>query len=90
MALLLVIVNVVAMFVVGVLGHMQLVYPAPLGAENNPHRTDAADPYLQYPFDCCGPLARWEFPCRGYLKLLGTPQGAPVATWAAGSTVNWK
>ncbi|KAI9808230.1 MAG: hypothetical protein M1825_004687 [Sarcosagium campestre] len=68
-------------------GHMQLVYPPPFGAENNPHRTDPADEFLQYPFNCCGRAT--EFPCRGYLKLLGTPQGASTATWAAGSRQQW-
>lgn len=27
--------------------------------------------------------------CRGYLSLLGKPQGAPTATWAAGSNQTW-
>lgn len=69
--------------------HMQLVYPAPFNASNNPYRTSTADPYLQYPYDCCGPNDRWEYPCRGYLNLLGTPQGEPTATWEAGSTQSW-
>lgn len=71
------------------LAHMQLVFPAPFNASNNPHRTTAADPYLQYPYDCCGPNDRWVYPCRGYLSLLDTPQGAPTATWEAGSTQSW-
>ncbi|KAI9889477.1 MAG: hypothetical protein M1814_005260 [Vezdaea aestivalis] len=66
---------------------MQLNYPPPLGAQNNPHRTDAPDPYLQYPYGCCG---RTDMsPCHGQLKLLGTPQGASVASWAAGSSQGW-
>lgn len=77
-------------FVTAVLSHMQLVHPPPFGGANNPHRTDPPDPYLQYPYDCCGPLARWEYPCRGYLRLLGTPQGASVASWPAGSVQAWK
>lgn len=82
---------VVAMFLFSaVQGHMQLVSPAPLNASNNPHRTTySADPYLQYPYDCCGPYDRWEYPCRGYINLLGTPDGTPTATWAAGSTQSW-
>ena len=38
--------------------HMQLHYPAPFNASNNPHRTTGADPYLQYPYDCCGPYGK--------------------------------
>jgi hypothetical protein len=71
------------------LAHLQLAYPAPFNATNNPHRTTPADPYLQYPYDCCGPGARWEFPCRGYHNLLGTPDGLPTATWQAGSQQSW-
>lgn len=71
------------------LAHMQLSYPAPLNASNNPHRTTPADPYLQYPYNCCGPGARWEYPCRGYQGLLGTPDGSPIATWQAGSEQHW-
>lgn len=67
--------------------HMQLNSPPPFGAENNPHRTDPADPHLQYPYNCCGRTS--TYPCNGYLRLLGTPQGAPVASWAAGSTQNF-
>jgi hypothetical protein len=85
-----------------------LDYPASFNASNNPHRTTEPDPYLQYPYDCCGPNNRWAYPCReppwihhllgittdllfagGYEKLLGTPEGAPTATWLAGSTQNW-
>lgn len=79
----------VGCFATAALAHMQLVYPAPFNASNNPHRITPADPYLQYPYDCCGPSARWIYPCRGYHTLLGTPQGAPTATWEAGSTRNW-
>ncbi|KAK4896235.1 hypothetical protein LTR27_005757 [Elasticomyces elasticus] len=70
--------------------HLQLHYPAPFNASNNPHLGDCgADPYLQYPYDCCGPYDRWTYPCRGYISLLGTPQGAPTATWQAGSEQSW-
>lgn len=43
----------------------------------------------RYPYDCCGPYDRWEYPCRGYVPLLGTPQGATTATWRAGSVATW-
>ncbi|EMC92258.1 hypothetical protein BAUCODRAFT_283706 [Baudoinia panamericana UAMH 10762] len=69
--------------------HMQLNFPPPFNASNNPHRTTRADPYLQYPYNCCGPHDRWMYPCRGYETLLGDPQGAATATWPAGSTQSW-
>ncbi|KAJ9349543.1 endoglucanase [Paecilomyces variotii] len=75
------------LFVAAVQAHMQLYWPPPFAAENNPHRTDAADPYLTYPYNCCGKTT--PFPCKGYLKLVGTPQGAPVVTWTTGSSVNF-
>lgn len=71
-----------------VLGHMQLHYPPTFGADNNPYRTDPVDTELTFPYGCCG--KKIEFPCRGYLKVLGTPQGASVATWAAGSEQNFR
>jgi hypothetical protein len=76
-------------FMSGALAHLQLAYPAPFNASNNPHRTTQEDPYLQYPYDCCGPGARWEYPCRDYHNLLGTPDGLPTATWEAGSQQSW-
>ena len=71
------------------LAHLQLTYPAPFNASNNPHRTTNEDPYLQYPYDCCGSGARWEYPCRDYHNLLGTPDGLPTATWEVGSQQSW-
>ncbi|KAK3117787.1 hypothetical protein LTR53_000475 [Teratosphaeriaceae sp. CCFEE 6253] len=81
---------VLATLLATALAHMQLHYPAPFNASNNPHLGDCSpDPYLQYPYDCCGPNARWTYPCRGYIDLLGTPEGAPTATWQAGSIQAW-
>ena len=68
--------------------HMNLFYPPPLGGENNPHRTDPPEPRIDYPYNCCGEEVT-PFPCRGYLKHLGTDQGRPVATWEAGSVQNF-
>lgn len=73
----------------GALAHLQFVYPALFNASNNPHRTTQEDPYLQYPYDCCGPAACWEYPCRDYYNLLGTPDGLPTATWQVGSQQSW-
>lgn len=77
------------LFATSATAHMQLHYPSPFNASNNPHRTTQPDPYLQYPYDCCGPNDRWTYPCRGYLSLLGTPDGAPTDTWEAGSKQHW-
>lgn len=63
--------------------HLQLNYPPSFNASNNPHTTGNPDPFLFYPYNCCGRTT--PFPCRGYLDLLGTPAGAPVVSWAAGS-----
>lgn len=78
-----------AILVTTACAHMELFSPAPFNSTHNPHRTSPLDPYLQYPYNCCGPNDRWTYPCRGYLSLLGTPEGAPTATWEAGSTQTW-
>nr|KMM72338.1 hypothetical protein CPAG_08635 [Coccidioides posadasii RMSCC 3488] len=67
--------------------HMRLYYPPPFAASNNPHRTGPPDERLDYPYNCCG--RKTVYPCRGYLDLLGTDQGKPVATWPAGSVQNF-
>ena len=76
-----------ALLVTTTLAHMQLNSPAPFGAANNPHRTDPADERLTFPYNCCGRKTEW--PCGGYLRLLGTPQGAATASWPAGSQQFW-
>lgn len=68
---------------------MQLYFPAPFNATNNQHRSTPQDPYLTFPYNCCGEYARWQYPCRGYQNLLGTPEGAPTAKWTAGTVANW-
>ncbi|KAI2028082.1 hypothetical protein LOZ07_005612 [Ophidiomyces ophidiicola] len=67
--------------------HMRLHYPPSFAAENNPHRTDPPDNQLEYPYNCCGKTT--IYPCRGYLNLLGSDQGKPVARWSAGSAQNF-
>ena len=67
--------------------HMHLNYPPTFNASNNPHTTGTGDPYLDFPYGCCGRTT--PMPCRGYLDLLELPEGAPVATWAAGSVQNF-
>ena len=66
--------------------HMRLSDPPPLRAPNNPHTNSppASDADLIYPYGCCGRSI--APPCRGFLPLLSTSEGEPVATWVAGST----
>ncbi|KAF2104377.1 hypothetical protein NA57DRAFT_70584 [Rhizodiscina lignyota] len=63
--------------------HMQLNYPPAFNSSNNPHTSGAPDPFLFYPYNCCGRTT--VFPCGGYLNLLGKPEGAPVTSWVVGS-----
>jgi hypothetical protein len=67
--------------------HMQLYSPAPFRAFNNPHTIGDPDIYIDFPHNCCGKIT--PMPCRGYLDLLGTPEGAAVASWPAGSRQIW-
>ncbi|KAF1811503.1 hypothetical protein P152DRAFT_459441 [Eremomyces bilateralis CBS 781.70] len=67
--------------------HMHLDYPPSLNAANNPFTEGAGDPHPDYPYNCCG--MKHEYPCKGQLKLLGTPAGRAVATWKPGSTQHW-
>ena len=54
------------------LAHMNMMDPPPLRHNN---------PYYDFPLKTDGS----DFPCKGYLDALDTPEGKPVATWAAGS-----
>ncbi|KAK3326034.1 hypothetical protein B0H66DRAFT_530037 [Apodospora peruviana] len=65
-----------------VAAHMQLTSPPPLRSTHNPHTGPLPDYSMTTPLSSDGS----NFPCKGYLSLLGTPQGASVATWPAGST----
>ena len=67
--------------------HMHLHFPPTLKGDNNPNTVGNADPLLNYPYGCCGQKA--PGPCKGHLGLLGTPEGKPVASWAAGQKANF-
>jgi hypothetical protein len=69
--------------------HMALYYPPALKAENNPHTRGRADKAQHFPYGCCERETMAPFPCRGHLNLLDTPEGAPVASWPAGSLQQW-
>jgi len=60
--------------------HMQLLSPPPYRAKNNPNAGSNIDYSMTAPLS--GPA---QFPCKGYQSDFGTPAGASVATWAAGS-----
>ncbi|PVI01216.1 lytic polysaccharide monooxygenase, partial [Periconia macrospinosa] len=66
--------------------HMRLSFPPPLKADNNPNTLEA-DPYLHYPYGCCGRKVPGR--CNGHLDALNTDEGKPVVTWAPGQKVNF-
>jgi len=62
--------------------HMQMSYPAPLKSTFNPHAIEPKDYSMTSPLAGQGPGG---YPCKGYLSLLGTAEGASTAVWEAGS-----
>lgn len=60
--------------------HMELTSPAPLKGAKNPN-TKTADYEMTTPLSTSGS----NYPCRGHLDVIGTPEGASVASWPAGS-----
>ncbi|KJZ77002.1 hypothetical protein HIM_03323 [Hirsutella minnesotensis 3608] len=61
--------------------HMEMTDPPPLRSRMNPFRKGEPDYDMESPLDSNGS----NFPCRGSLRLLGTPQGKAVADWNAGT-----
>lgn len=63
--------------------HMSMLSPPSLGHPQNTKTTEANKDYnMNSPLDPSGS----NYPCRGHLNLLGTADGASVATWSPGST----
>ncbi|KAH6676166.1 hypothetical protein F5X68DRAFT_39414 [Plectosphaerella plurivora] len=64
--------------------HMEMTFPPPLRSKANPFAAGDVD------FDMTSPLSASgsNFPCKGYLNLLGTDAAQPVATFAGGQTYN--
>ncbi|KFY77433.1 hypothetical protein V498_09337 [Pseudogymnoascus sp. VKM F-4517 (FW-2822)] len=58
---------------------MELLSPPPLRSKYN-NLTSNID------YSMTSPLGTDDYPCKGYLPDLETPEGASVATWAAGSS----
>ncbi len=66
--------------------HMQLSYPPPLKSKSNPNTSPANIDYsMTSPLKTDGS----DFPCKGYLALLNTPQGQAVTSWSAGGRYNF-
>ncbi|KAM3558045.1 hypothetical protein ARSEF4850_004786, partial [Beauveria asiatica] len=61
--------------------HMALIHPPPMRSPKNKHTTNI-DYDMTSPLNSDGS----NFPCRGTLNLVGTPQGAAVDDWDAGSS----
>ncbi|KAI1269575.1 lytic polysaccharide monooxygenase [Xylariaceae sp. FL1019] len=62
------------------IAHMNMKVPPPLEYKGNPN---AAEPNIDY--TPTAPLSgSSQFPCKGGLKLIGTPEGASVATYSPG------
>ena len=79
--------GVVLLFAAPAAAHMQMSYPAPLNSTFNPHTVEPKDYSMTSPLvnnSPAGPVPG-GYPCKGYLSVLGTPEGAPTAVWEAGS-----
>ncbi|KAI1460937.1 hypothetical protein F4805DRAFT_350358 [Annulohypoxylon moriforme] len=61
------------------MAHMNMKDPPPLAYKGNPN---AKEPNIDY--SITSPITQAQYPCKGYLKLLGTPEGASVKTYAPG------
>ncbi|KAG0634079.1 hypothetical protein HOY80DRAFT_895516 [Tuber brumale] len=72
--------SLVCLTAVLVNGHMTMTEPKPLRDPKNPNTKNGDHDYS-------APLSKdgSNFPCKGYHKAMGTPEGTPVASWAAGS-----
>ncbi|KXX73640.1 hypothetical protein MMYC01_208828 [Madurella mycetomatis] len=66
-------------------GHMTMTYPAPLKSKYNPNSGYDVDYSITSPLSADGS----NYPCKGYLSLLGTSQGKSVASWDAGGSYNF-
>jgi hypothetical protein len=66
--------------------HMEVSYPPPLKSKFNPFAkaADKVDNDMTSPLSASGA----NYPCKGYHSLLGTPEGASVATFAPGGKYN--
>jgi hypothetical protein len=61
-------------------GHMEMKSPPPFRSKFNPNSGTDIDYSMTSPLLASGA----DYPCKGYQKLIGTPEGKSVATWAPG------
>lgn len=67
-------------------GHMEMIYPPPLGSRHNAnYKENKIDYDMNSPLDRSG----GNYPCRGHHTDLGTDLGKSVATWAPGGSYNF-
>ncbi|KAL6811063.1 hypothetical protein GGI42DRAFT_206889 [Trichoderma sp. SZMC 28013] len=68
-------------------GHMQMMSPPPFRSKFN----TLGLTYTDIDYDMTKPLNETgiDFPCKNYHKLLGTPIGVSVATWAPGGSYSF-
>ncbi|KAI1821068.1 lytic polysaccharide monooxygenase [Xylaria intraflava] len=66
------------------MAHMNLKDPAPLAYKNNPYTQEAHKDY-----SLTSPISGAQYPCKGYLKFIGTPDGTPVATYSPGQSATF-
>ncbi|KAF8454128.1 hypothetical protein BGX38DRAFT_1089726 [Terfezia claveryi] len=80
-------VGIVLLFAASAAAHMQMSDPAPLNSSFNSHAVEPKDYSMTNPLVSNSPAGPVPggYPCKGYLSLLGTPDGAPTAVWEAGS-----
>ncbi|KAI1343899.1 hypothetical protein F5Y15DRAFT_426463 [Xylariaceae sp. FL0016] len=72
--------SMLAMLAAGsAMAHMNMKDPAPLEYKGNPN---AKEPDIDY--SITSPITAAQYPCKGYLKLMGTDEGASVKTYAPG------
>lgn len=65
--------------------HMEMQFPAPFNSKFNPNADPGSIDYtMTAPLSSDGS----NFPCKGYQSALGTPEGAPTASFAAGGSGN--
>jgi hypothetical protein len=66
-------------------GHMEMMSPPPFRSKYNPNTGTDIDYSMTSPLSSSGS----DYPCKGYQKLLGTPEGKSVATWTSGGSYNF-
>ncbi|CAM1504127.1 Fc.00g017180.m01.CDS01 [Cosmosporella sp. VM-42] len=64
--------------------HMEMIFPPPFKSKANPNAGSDVDYSMTAPLQPSGA----DYPCKGYLSVLGTDAGKSVATFNAGETYN--